>query len=530
MPLPGCCEPGDSLISQKPGSFCDKHFQLITCANNKISNFFEQPGFAIQMKLKRHSSRNMNTRIIMQASCLALSLSTFAPAARAEDFTNAIQAYLQHRGEVEKRAGCIVVGLVDERGESVISYGTLDNGTSQEANGDTVFGIHSETCIYTAMLFEDMVERGEMKPDDPAAKYLPKTVRMPTRNGHQITLRHLVTETAGLPNFVDKLQSRDADNPLAGYTVDEMYAFLSSYQLTGDPGARFEHGGVAMGLLGQIMAVRAGTNFETLMVDRILRPLNMDSTRFTLTPELRSRLAAEHFPSGKARPPMDWGALAPLAGLRSTVNDLLKFVSVNLGLTPSSLTPLLEKHVAHLPWAVPAEENHAIVQFGGGGMYNTAYCGFDRSQHRGLVVLSTSDDGRYNALAIGRYLFEACEWRTDRRPMATNADSRDYSRYIGQFEAKSNSSSSPSKIDIRQIGDRLFIEVMGTSTNPIDLRLPPGSGELLPQSEATFFERLSGATVTFSLSRPNVIGLTFHHGNKVISYAKISDRAPKPTQ
>jgi serine-type D-Ala-D-Ala carboxypeptidase/endopeptidase len=476
-----------------------------------------------------HSRRNMNSRTITQTSCIALTFLAFILPAAAEDFTNAIYAYLQHRGDAEKRAGCIVVGLVDEDGRSVISYGTLDNGTGQRADENTVFGIHSETCIYTALLFEDMVERGELKPDDPVAKYLPKTVRMPTRNGHQITLRHLVTETAGLPSFVDRLQPRDADNPLADYTMDKMYAFLSTYQLTRDPGARFEHGGVAMALLGQVMAVRAGTNFESLMVDRILRPLDMDSTRFTLTPELKSRLAAEHFPSGKARPPTDWAALAPLAGLRSSASDLLKFVSVNLGLTKSSLTTLLEKHVAHLGVDL-AEENHAIVQFGGGGMYNTAYCGFDGSQRRGLVVLSTSDDGRYNALAIGRFLLEACEWRTDRLPMVTNADSPDYSPYFGQYEVKSNSSSSQAKIGICRSGDRLFIQAIDTRTNPIDLMLPPGSGELLPQSKATFFERLSGATVTFSLSRPNVIGLTLRHGNKVISYAKISDRAPKPTQ
>jgi hypothetical protein len=226
---------------------------------------------------------------------------------------------------------------------------------------------------------------------------------------------------------------------------------------------------------------------------------------------------------------MEWGALAPLAGLHSSANDLLKFVSVNLGLTQSSLMPLLKNYVAHFPWVVPAEENHEIVQFGGGGMYNTAYCGFDRSRRRGLVVLSTSDDGRYNALAIGRFLLGACECRTDHRPMITIADGRDYSPYIGQYEA-ANSSSPQSRIGISQIGDRLFVQVIGTRTNPIDLMLPPGSGELLPQSETTFFERLSGTPVMFSLSRTNVTGLTLHHGNKAVSYAKTSNRAPEPAQ
>jgi D-alanyl-D-alanine-carboxypeptidase/D-alanyl-D-alanine-endopeptidase len=300
--------------------------------------------------------------------------------------------------------------------------------------------------------------------------------------------------------------------------------------LTTDPGSRFEHGGVAVALLGQVMAARAGTNFEALLIDRILQPLDMSSTRFNLTPELRSRLAVEHLPSGKARPAMAWGVLAPLAGLRSTANDLLKFVSVNLGLTQSRLTPLLNKHVTNFPWwTVPAEENHAIVQFGGGGMYNTAYCGFDRSHRRGLVVLSTSDDGRYNALAIGRFLLEACDWRAESRPR-TNPANWDYSAFVGQYETKTDSSSLPSKIDVRQLGDRLFVQVDGARTHPIDLMLPPGSGELLPQSQAAFFERLSGTSVTFSFIRTNVTGLILRHGERVVSYAKISDGTAKSTQ
>ncbi len=125
-----------------------------------------------------------------------------------------------------------------------------------------------------------------------------------------------------------------------------MYAFVSGYQLTCDPGTKYAHGSVGMGLLGQAMALKAGTNYESLLVDRICRPLKMDSTRFTLTPELKSRLATEHNPLGYAVPSMDWGALTPLGGLYSTANDLLKFVSA-FGLTPSSLTPLMEKSVVN---------------------------------------------------------------------------------------------------------------------------------------------------------------------------------------
>jgi len=55
--------------------------------------------------------------------CLTLLLSAFSFRAAAEDFTNAIHAFLQHRGEVEKTDGAIVVGILDEHGSSVIGYG-----------------------------------------------------------------------------------------------------------------------------------------------------------------------------------------------------------------------------------------------------------------------------------------------------------------------------------------------------------------------------------------------------------------------
>jgi CubicO group peptidase (beta-lactamase class C family) len=377
---------------------------------------------------------NTNIRRIVQVICFALSFSTVPFPAVGEDFTNAIRAFLQHRGDLEKTEGGIVVGIVDEHGSGIIGYGKLDNGTDQEVSGDTLFGIYSSTCLFTGLLLEDMIGRGEMKLDDPVAKYLPKAVKMPTRSGKEITLRHLLTETSGLPSFADELDPERADNPYADYTVEKMYAFLSDYQLTCDPGAKFEHGGVAMGLLGHVVALKAGTKYESLVVDRICRPLKMDSTRFTLTPELKSRLAAAHPDQfGYAFPSMEMGVLMPLGGLYSTANDLLKFVSANLSLTPSSLPPLMEKCVAHFPVKAKLERERGVVEFGGGNRFIGPYTTFDKTRRRGLVVLSSSGNGLYNARDIGKFLLES-EWRSDRRPKATNLSSQVYGLCAGQYQ------------------------------------------------------------------------------------------------
>ena len=389
----------------------------------------------------------MNTAI--RVICFIILLSAFSFRAAAEDFTNAIHAYLQHRVEVEKRDVGIVVGIVDEHGSGIVSYGKLDNGTDQEVNGDTLFEIGSVTKTFTGLLLQDMVECGEMKLDDPVAKYLPELVKMPTYDGKQITLLQLATHTSGLPLFPDNLDPKWADNLFADYPVEKLDAFVSGYKLTREPGTKYEYSTVGMALLGRAIALKAGKNYESLLVDRICRPLKMDSTRITLTPELKSRFAQGHNYFGYAVSRTDWGALMGGAALRSTADDMLKYVSANLGLTQSSLPPLMEKtHVAHfhayldadtdlntdigLAWMITRDlQGTKIIQHGGLTRGFITFAGFDMMRRRGVVIMCNSQD--FDVSRIGLLLLES-EWQSDRRPKETKISSEVYDSYVGQYQ------------------------------------------------------------------------------------------------
>jgi CubicO group peptidase (beta-lactamase class C family) len=120
------------------------------------------------------------------------------------------------------------------------------------------------TGTFTSMLLQDMVERGEMQWDAPVAKYLPKSVTVPSYHGKQITLRHLVTESSGLPDIRDQIAHKRADDPYAELTVEKLYAFVSGCTLANDPGTKHLHGSVDKGLLGQAIALKAGMNYESL--------------------------------------------------------------------------------------------------------------------------------------------------------------------------------------------------------------------------------------------------------------------------
>src|SRR5262249_46473227 len=94
-----------------------------------------------------------------------------------------IRKILVERIDVQHQSLGIVVGVITPEGRRIVSYGHLAQGDPRPLNGDTVFEIGSATKVFTSLLLADMVQHGQIALDDPVSKYLPKTVKMPERNG-----------------------------------------------------------------------------------------------------------------------------------------------------------------------------------------------------------------------------------------------------------------------------------------------------------------------------------------------------------
>ena len=149
-----------------------------------------------------------------------------------------IAALLATRIDTEHQGVGAVVGVVDNHGRRVVVHGKGDSANARPLDGDTEFEIGSITKVFTALTLADMAARGEVKLDDPIALYLPPGVSAPQKDGRTITLLDLATHTSGLPRLPSNMSSADADNPYADYTRDQLWRFLSGYQLTRDPGDR----------------------------------------------------------------------------------------------------------------------------------------------------------------------------------------------------------------------------------------------------------------------------------------------------
>ncbi|HEV7927579.1 MAG TPA: serine hydrolase, partial [Verrucomicrobiae bacterium] len=209
-----------------------------------------------------------------------------------------------------------------------------------------------------------------------------------------ITLLHLATHTSGLPRHRGEVHPANWRNPEAGYSVEQLAAGLARFRLARAPGTQYQYSNVGMEILGYAIALKAGKDYETLVRDRICRPLGMESTFVSVPPELRPRMARGHAMPGRPVPDMDFSPLCASAGLRSTANDLLKFVSACAGLTPSPLEPLLEKpeapHAlksgAKVPLAWQSDGN--FFQHSGMTYGFTANVAFDRNRRRAVVMLA----------------------------------------------------------------------------------------------------------------------------------------------
>jgi D-alanyl-D-alanine-carboxypeptidase/D-alanyl-D-alanine-endopeptidase len=391
----------------------------------------------------------------------------------------------------------IVVGVIDSNGRRVIAYGSLAKNDNRRLDGDTVFEIGSMTKVFTSLALMDMARHGEVALTDPIAKYLPASVKVPERNGRQITLADLSTQSSGLPRLPNNMHPADINNPYADYSVQQLYDFLSSYQLTRDIGSRYEYSNLGVGLLGQVLSLRAGMSYEALVRSRICDPLGMANTRVTLTPQMKARLAVGH--SEALAPVENWDipTLAGAGALRSTTNDILTFLAANLGYTKTPLaqdmadevsirrpTTIPDTEIAYA-WHISTKDGSSIIWHNGGtGGYRT-YMGYDPKARAGVVVL-TNISTPAGADDIGRHLLNASYPLLKIAPPVEHKEitlePKVFDRYVGSYQLGN------ALFTMSRDGDKFYSQITGQPKI-----------EIFPESDRKFFVKVVDAQLTFEV-------------------------------
>ncbi len=395
---------------------------------------------------------------------------------------------------LQRTGAGVVVGVIEPAGKRVVTYGSSGAKDGRPLDGDTVFQLGSVTKVFTALLLADMVQRGEVKLDDPASKYLPTGVRMPQR-GRPITLLDLATHRSGLPSMPTNFDLEAQPNPIEAYSLDDLYEFLGSYTPDSEPGEKGAYSNVGVALLGRLLAQRAGMDYEALLKVRVLGPLGMHSSSITLSEDQGSRLAPGH---DRYQRPVDTWEMKTLQGsgsLRSTANDMLLFLSASLGYLDTPLKAALEYQRTTrspmnadraLAWGVGAVGTEEYFGHEGGKAGYRAAVILSPKLRTGVVVLMNArTDDRPSGLAMhllfGEPLPDIPVLPPARQIVTLNPEL--LNKYAGQYRLESGK-----LVTILNRGNHLFIDV-GRS----------GMIDAYPFSESEFFFNTEPGGVNFEV-------------------------------
>ncbi len=421
-----------------------------------------------------------------------------------------IRSILADRIDQRKQSVGIVVGVVEPQGRRTVSYGAIGLNDGRTLDGDSVFEIGSITKVFTSLLLANVVERGEVALTDPVAKYLPTSVKVPERGGKQITLVDLATHTSGLPRMPENFKPRDPARPYEDYSPEQLYSFLSAYQLRRDIGSKFEYSNLGLALLGHALALRAGTDYETLVRTRILDPLGMNDTQISLTAGMQARLAAGYGYTHlglEQVPNWNMSVFSGAGALRSTTNDMLTFLAAFLGYAETplkrSMSTMLDvrrpsgwdEKIA-LGWLVRTPRtcllvcsslgNDIVWHNGGTGGYQS-FIGFDPKNRVGVAILSNAGYG-VGVTDIGMHLLNprlslASErsMRLPKVPEVVSVDRAVLESYVGRYQF-------PDKDiwTIRRDGNRLFASHPANPEN-----------EIFAETDHDFFFKTLDAQIQF---------------------------------
>ena len=293
-----------------------------------------------------------------------------------------------------------VAVVVDQRTVFSQAFGYADIDRKIPATTRTIYRVGSITKLFTATMLLQLAEQGKVCVDDPLVKYLPSYTPKYPANAGPTTLRQLATHTAGLHvdaaqgfwHYLSNLQwivSRGKEPIVWGVTKDDIVSSLDKVEIEYTPGTSPHYSNLGYQLLGIALEQVAHEPFERYVKSRILDPLRMEDSDFSLDNDKLRRFASGYtylepdFQRFNA-PEWDLAVLKYSGGLFSTAEDIARFISFQFrdqiedegavltgdGLrfmrTPQTLRSSQSNDVYGIGWATYDYEGHQVMGHAGG--------------------------------------------------------------------------------------------------------------------------------------------------------------------
>jgi len=328
--------------------------------------------------------------------------------------------------------GSITIAVVNGR-ELVWSksYGFMDRQRTQRATPAAVYRIASVTKQFTAIALMQLVDRKVVRLSDPVDQYVPeiRTVRGLVRPP---SLVQLATMTSGLARDArDPVDRRRFQHSPIDHWMDSLFSALPVTEAVSEPGVAYRYSNVGYAILGAAISRAAKKPFVDYVRANVIRALGMTSTDYVLSTAMRSRLTTGVDYDVLVKDSLNYddaadshrngvGLGVAVGALYSTVGDLAKLVSLELGFGPDSV---LSAAASATRDAVPLAADPTIVYgYGLGTQTNrwsdttaTGHSGnvsgytsqiyYDRARGYGVIVLRSAGGGQADASRLAGRAF-----------------------------------------------------------------------------------------------------------------------------
>ena len=276
------------------------------------------------------------------------------------------------------------VAYLDGASVTVAHFGATD---------DTQYEVGSVTKTFTALLFADAIERGEVTP----TTRLGDLLELGDSPAADITLEQLATQSSGLPRLPsspDVIMSALLANfrGTDPYTWD-LSALEDQARSTPDGEHEYAYSNFGIALLGQALAAASGTDYASMVDERIFSPVGMTDSAVPTSPtDLDPDAPTGYTSAGRAAAPWTMSAYAPAGSIRSTTSDMVAYARALLDGEAPGIDALAPRADA----GEGTQIGYAWMTTGDVTWHNgmtggfSSFVGLDREGDRAVIVLSDS--------------------------------------------------------------------------------------------------------------------------------------------
>lgn len=219
----------------------------------------------------------------------------------------------------------MTIGVLRDGERRIFSFGA--------AKTDSVYEIGSITKTFTGLMLAQMIEQQQVTADQPVRTLLPANT-VPKPEGAEVTLLDLVTQHSGLPRMPTNFTPGHPTNPYLDYTPELLYAYLAKQGLARPADAPGVYSNLGFGLLGQALENRANIDYAQLLNQLVTAPLCLTDTVVQLDEPRKARFIPGHTSDKKPATPWEFDALAGAGAIRSTADDMLKYLAAQMQPAP----------------------------------------------------------------------------------------------------------------------------------------------------------------------------------------------------